>query len=134
MYSLDLKSGICQSTAISASNVGAYSIGGGMVQMRTSKQFFDLDSDSYQYVGKHQHRSRGIVSDVYATVDQAKKSIRSWYFADKGWQSTLGYQNPYTMPVTMVIDSAERKVVFNFFEYSSHFDISIPEISFFFQA
>jgi len=135
-YTANLKSGTCSITTIPKWNNAAFSMANGKVQMRTSSQFFDLDSSSYEFMGVHQKPSRGIQSNSYTTFFSAadthgrQNSLYTWDFATADFLRALNYKMPYNdIPVSVKVENQEAIYTMNFFEYSTKLDKPIPDVS-----
>ena len=133
VYVMDRSTGLCDIRNISSSDISAYSIANGKVQMRTTNQFFDLDSSHYQYLGPHKHKPRGVGADVYTTVfvtGPRAGSVYTWYFASLGWLQSHGYMPPVpAIPSTLLIQQETKTFAMNIFEYSNLIDKAIPDVS-----
>ncbi|CAL1528241.1 unnamed protein product [Lymnaea stagnalis] len=128
-YSLDLSTGFCQVTPISQYHLDTYDLGNGMVRMRSSDEFFDLDNEKYQYMGIH--KVRGIDCDTWSTFmtdnkpDHNQNTQYTWYFANPDWMMNNGYYKPWSMPVMLEYQqpSANQKdvtyVQFHVYEFST---------------
>ncbi|KAH9502166.1 hypothetical protein Btru_070292 [Bulinus truncatus] len=134
-YAVNLNTGSCVVNPIDGSNVGAFSMAGGFVQMRDANQFFDLDSDNYTYMGLNYVEGRGIECDVWSAYftnyspDKAMNTLYTWYFASAGWMKAQGYRQVYPMPVMLELTSPNRLVQFHFFEYSTQPSTPPPDLS-----
>ncbi|CAL1528240.1 unnamed protein product [Lymnaea stagnalis] len=132
-YELDLESGECQVKVIDGNSVDAINMGNGVVQMKNSDDFFDLDPMSYQFMGLHEHR--GIMCKVWTAFfgpDQTSRprySLFSWYFADQDWMTSNGFRSPTVMPVALEVTVGDKYTQFNIFEWATdeqedHLDLS----------
>ncbi|BFZ13587.1 hypothetical protein BsWGS_16626 [Bradybaena similaris] len=136
-FQVNLISGSCLVTPISADNVDAISIAGGNVVMRTSQQFFDLDSDQYQYMGIH--TKRGIACDAWSAYftegksDHLQDTLYTWYFANAQWRKTYGFSSTVTFPVSLEIQQEDTFIQFNMYEFDTQDAIKLPDVSLCFQ-
>ncbi|KAH9502173.1 hypothetical protein Btru_070307 [Bulinus truncatus] len=132
-YALDLETGLCEVNVISDSTVDAIQMGNGLVKMRNSVQFFDLDPKAYQYMGLQEHR--GITCDAWTAYfgpDQnlhQKDAFYTWYFANTDWMKKTGYQQPFTMPVALILTQGTTYVEFNIYEFTTSTNRNIPDLS-----
>ncbi|KAH9502170.1 hypothetical protein Btru_070303 [Bulinus truncatus] len=132
-YSLDLTSGACTVTSISGNRNDAYQLSSGLVRMRNSDEFFDLDSKQYQYMGVH--RVREIDCDTWSAYmnsnqpDHAQNTMYTWYFASADWQKKTGYRNPGVMPVMLQLEQDSTLVQFHIYEFSTDPNKWFPDLS-----
>ncbi|XP_059140055.1 uncharacterized protein LOC131928133 [Physella acuta] len=132
-YTLDLESGQCEINPITVSYVDAIQAGFGLVKMRTSDQFFDLDPTAYQYMGLQE--LRGITCDAWTayfgsnqTVHQ-KNTYYTWYFANSDWMKSQGYTTVFVMPVALELRQQNTFIQFNLFEWTTSLGRDYPDLS-----
>ncbi|XP_055873123.1 uncharacterized protein LOC106068178 [Biomphalaria glabrata] len=132
-YSLDLESGYCEVSVISDGTVDAIQMGNGLVKMRDSSQFFDLDPNAYQYMGLQE--LRGITCDAWTAYFGTNQSIHqqnayyTWYFANPDWMKQNSYLEPFTMPVALVLTQDQSYTQFNIYEFTTMLNRDTPDLS-----
>ncbi|BFZ26158.1 hypothetical protein BsWGS_29201 [Bradybaena similaris] len=132
-FSLDLQTGGCTISVIPG-GVDAIAIAGGKVKMRNSKQFFDLDSTKYQYMGVH--KMRGIDCNTWSAYfngsqsDHETNALYTWYFASLQWLNATGYQNvSQPMPISLEVQTVDSYVQFNFYEFDTQDGVTTPDLT-----
>jgi hypothetical protein len=135
-FNINVMAGTCSGIAIDPNNnPDAIRVAGGLVQMRSYQQFFDIDSNQYQYMGIN--LKRGISCDTYSArfndsnPNHIQNALYTWYFANPQWMKQYQFKNwTNPLPVALEILEDERYTQMNFFEYDTQDDIRIPDLSF----
>jgi hypothetical protein len=134
-FNLDLETGKCRVAPI-ANGIDSIPVAGGNVRMRNSKQFFDLDSNQYQYMGVQM--IRGIECDTWSAYfldgqsDHEQDELYIWYFATTNWKKTYNLDVTTALPVALEIQQTilgNIDTQFNFYEFDTLDYMRIPDVS-----
>ncbi|KAK0055776.1 hypothetical protein Bpfe_014842 [Biomphalaria pfeifferi] len=132
-YELDLTSGVCEVLTISTMRKDAYPLGNGLVRMRSSDEYFDIDSTQYQYMGVH--RVRDIDCDTWSTKmtdnkpDHTQNALYTIYFATADWQKKTGFRTIQTIPVMIQVMQGNTLQQMNIYEFSTDPSKWLPDLT-----
>uniref|UniRef100_A0A2C9KTJ4 LolA-like domain-containing protein n=1 Tax=Biomphalaria glabrata TaxID=6526 RepID=A0A2C9KTJ4_BIOGL len=132
-YELDLTSGVCEVLTISTMRKDAYPLGNGLVRMRSSDEYFDIDSTQYQYMGVH--RVRDIDCDTWSTKmtdnkpDHTQNALYTIYFATADWQKKTGFRTIQIIPVMIQVMQGNTLQQMYIYEFSTDPSKWLPDLT-----